>query len=394
MTRQPDPRIHDAKQMSVRSVVQKLRIGNLHEISGELVGPCPKCGGHQKRSSDRFAIRLDNCLFNCRKCGIRGNDQIALTQEVLGVGFLEALEALCGDKPAEISPQEQKRRERIQAEQEKRDEDIAHQKRMRARQDARSIWRASLPRDPQSALGNYMKCRGIDMARLPFGFPKVMRFHPKLPYKKFINGRNHVLHNGPAMVCVIQDSSGQGMGVHRTWLDATRPKGKALIEHNGEILDSKMCRGSQKGGAIRLHTPESPVALVMGEGIETTLTAALSAPISVGGYELTAENTAFWSGINLGNMSGKMKKVKGVRYSGEPEMGDDTAFVPPRWCRVLVYLKDGDSDPKMTQAKCTSGIKRAIRMRPGLEGFIVSAGEGRDHNDILQSKGVDTDGRN
>lgn len=390
MSQQEDPRIFDAKRLSLKDTLDKLKITRLRDYSGEMVGPCPCCGGHHKRDSDRFAISKDNLVYNCRQCGISGNDQIALARDVLGVGFVDALEALCGDKPAELTPSEKIRRERLQAKQKQRDDDIALQKRLRSRREASRIWKASTPGRMYPELREYLNKRGITETLLP-EIPQAMRLAYGLPYVKYIDGRNQTLHQGIAMVCAIQSADGKGVGVHRTWLDLNQSNGKAIIIHEGEELDAKMCRGSQKGCAIRLHTPDlavepdkMPFALVVGEGVETTLTAMVAAPIVVAGHELTLENTAFWSAINLGNMSGRMKKVRGVKWSGEPELSDDAAFVPPRWCKLLVFLKDGDSNAKMTQAKCESGIKRAMKLRPGLQGCIVAAGDGRDHNDIIK----------
>jgi putative DNA primase/helicase len=54
-------------------------------------GPCPQCGGH-----DRFSINLKRQVFNCRGCGAKGGDAIALVQFVDGLSFREAIETLCG----------------------------------------------------------------------------------------------------------------------------------------------------------------------------------------------------------------------------------------------------------------------------------------------------------
>ncbi len=54
-------------------------------------GPCPQCGGH-----DRFSINLKKQVFNCRGCGAKGGDAIALVQFVDGLSFKEAIETLCG----------------------------------------------------------------------------------------------------------------------------------------------------------------------------------------------------------------------------------------------------------------------------------------------------------
>lgn len=385
MTRAPDPRIFDAKRMTPRQVLDKLKASGLNERGGELVGPCPRCGGHDKptRDSDRFALRLDDFLFNCRQCKISGNDQIGLVREVLQVGFLEALEVLCGERQAEISPEEQARRQKMLDDDAARQKDIALQKRKNARLAARKIWRSADEYKDRSVVRAYLEKRGITRALLP-ELPNSIRFHPNLPYWKFVDGATKLIHEGPAMVSLIQGRKDGGIGVHRTWVDLSQPSGKAKITFEGKDYDAKMCRGSQKSGAIRLHTPPAPFALVCGEGIETTFTVRVAMPIEVGGFNLTLDNTAFWAGINLDNMAGKMVKQKGTRHSGIPDLSDDDSFVPPAWCKLLVYLEDGDSAAKMTRAKLTAGLKRAAHFNPECQGFIVPAGAGRDHNDILK----------
>jgi phage/plasmid primase-like uncharacterized protein len=62
--------------------------------NGALEGPCPVCGGN-----DRIAVSLKKQVFNCRGCGARGGDAIALVQFLDRSGFREAVQALCGGEP-------------------------------------------------------------------------------------------------------------------------------------------------------------------------------------------------------------------------------------------------------------------------------------------------------
>jgi DNA primase len=57
--------------------------------NGSLEGPCPVCGG-----TDRFAVNTKKPAFNCRGCGIKGGDAIALTMALDGCDFKEAVETL------------------------------------------------------------------------------------------------------------------------------------------------------------------------------------------------------------------------------------------------------------------------------------------------------------
>jgi len=59
----------------------------------ERAGPCPRCGG-----DDRFSINTAKQVFNCRKCGGRG-DVIDLVRWLDGVTFIEAITTLAGPSP-------------------------------------------------------------------------------------------------------------------------------------------------------------------------------------------------------------------------------------------------------------------------------------------------------
>ena len=181
------------------------------------------------------------------------------------------------------------------------------------------------------------------------------------------------------MIAAVQDDTGRLGAVHRTWIDLDQPSGKArIVDPEGEYADlpAKKVLGSKKGGAIRLRSPRDATTMVMGEGIETTLSALVA--------EAVPFSAAFWAGVDLGNMAGRRQLGQGLRYAGLPDLGDDEAFVPPPQIRKLVFVQDGDSDPKLTRAKLEAGLRRAMALRPGLTGAIVHAGEGRDLNDVLR----------
>jgi hypothetical protein len=67
-------------------------------------------------------------------------------------------------------------------------------------------------------------------------------------------------------------------------------------------------------------------------------------------------------------------------------MDDSEAWLPPVWVKTLIFVQDGDSDPKLTRSKLLAGLRRAKIKRPGLRGYIVHAGDGRDLNDILMGQ--------
>ena len=371
MTHAPDPRLDEAKVLAVDSVLSMLAIDNLHRTGAERVGPCPLCGG-----KDRFGINVNSRAYQCRKCGIKGGDVIQLVRDVRGCGFRDALAFLCGEPVAGIDAAEiQRRRDRAAAEA-RRQEDYAERARQNAIAAARAIWAEGKPAQG-SAIHAYFAARGIMPADLP-RLPACLRFHPALPYM-VKDGREWVeIHRGPAMLAAVVPPCGPLTAVHRTWINPELPKGKARILRGGEAQQVKKVLGSKKGGAIRLHSPEGFTRLVMGEGIETTATAWVAEGRS---------DTAYWAGVDLGNLSGIQRQIEGRKWSGLPDMTDRLAFVPPPWVRELVLIQDGDSHAASTRAKLESCARRAMAKVPGLKARIVHAGQGRDLNDILMGEG-------
>jgi hypothetical protein len=62
----------------------------LKRQGGELIGPCPVCGG-----TDRFGVNINKQLWNCRGCS-KGGDVIALVRHLDGCSFGTAVETLTG----------------------------------------------------------------------------------------------------------------------------------------------------------------------------------------------------------------------------------------------------------------------------------------------------------
>lgn len=374
-----DTRLDEARAMAITDVVARLDIAGLQPSGGELVGPCPVCGG-----TDRFGINPVTNVFLCRKActAHAGGDQVALVRHVLGKTFPEALDWLCGPR-AELTPAERAARDRKLADAKRRQDEIAARKRADAIDQARRLWHAARPAEG-TPVRDYLARRGIP-PHLFAALPRCLRYLPDCRFTVAVKGQPgkfRTIHSGPAMIAAIQDpDTGSASAVHRTWIDLSRPSGKALIvDPLGEYTDlpAKKVLGSKKGGAIALRTPRGATTLVMGEGIETTLSALIA--------EDPPMRAAFWAGVDLGNMAGRRQRGEGLKFAGLPDMADDEAFVPPAWVRHLVFIQDGDSDPRLTRAQLEAGLRRAMALRPGLTGAIVHAGAGRDLNDVLRGQ--------
>ena len=377
MTRDDD-RLALAKAMSMAEVVSRLELSNLVRTGGELVGPCPQCGGR-----DRFGVNLQTGMFLCRKeCGPQAKgDQIALVQHTLGLDFRAALDWLVGPAEGLSDAERAERRRKAEANRQRQDE-TARKLRADSIRSAREIWFGAQPAEG-TLVRDYLTLRGIDPA-LFAALPPVVRFAPAARYTVPAEGQPgkwDVLHVGPAMVCAVVDAGNNVTAVHRTWLDLSQPKGKLVLldpRKAGETLPAKKVLGSKKGGSIRFMTIRGCDTMIMAEGVETTLSALIA--------ETLPRRYAYWCGVDLGNMAGRMQRGPGLKYAGLPDMDDADAWVPPAWVRRLVFVQDGDSDPKLTRAKLQAGLRRAMIKRPGLRGSIVHAGEGRDLNDILMGQ--------
>ncbi|MBU3262080.1 hypothetical protein KPG71_18825 [Roseovarius sp. PS-C2] len=374
MTVREDPRLAEAKLIPAQEMVDRLGIVGLRRAGQELSGPCPHCGGR-----DRFNINTRTGAFLCRQCDMRGGDVVKLVQEVLGLGFLDALSWICGERPAQMDAKQMEERRRRAAKAEEKRQREAARYREQAIRDARRIWAAAQPAEG-TLVRDYLAARGITPELMPV-MPLALRFIPSHGYLKKMDGETAVRHRGPAMIAGVLSPRGEIAAVHQTWIDPNPPHGKAKIVVGEETLPAKMVRGSKKGGAIRLSGDLGQFhTLVVAEGIETTL----SAEVATG-----ADGVAFWAGVDLGNMAGRMERVQGTRHSGRPDMSDSDAFVPPPGLKRMIFVQDGDSDPKATRAKMLSGLRRAMAHFPELRAQIVHAGAGQDLNDVLMGKGAE-----
>lgn len=366
--RAEDPRLAQARGHDFDDLIVRLGISGLKRFGVERVGPCPGpgCGG-----DDRFAVNTRKGVFLCRICGA-GGDQVNLVRLVRGLDFQAALDWLCGP-PQELSEAERAEIRRRDAGNASRKAAEAEKFRAAAIADARGIWvRGVVAED--SPVRDYLALRGITRTLLPV-LPVCLRYHPGLPYMVKDGGGGWVCaHRGPAMLAAIQGGDGRFSGVHRTWFDLGAAQGKIALVHpqTGAGLKRKKSMGSKKGGAIRLSAGEAPV-MVMGEGIETTLSAQIAAP-GLG---------VFWAGVDLGNMAGQRMMGQGLKYAGVPDMEDRAAFVPPPWVRRLIFIRDGDSAARETEAKLQAGLRRAMLRHPGLVAQIADCPAGADLNDVL-----------
>ncbi|WP_296585699.1 CHC2 zinc finger domain-containing protein [Xanthobacter sp.] len=386
----------------------------LKRAGSEMVGPCPVCGGR-----DRFGVHVRKGIWHCRYAG-RGGDAIALVEYLDGADFLAACETLTGRPPPksdvsdfgnsktdsgntrnrggegtratpeELAAREEQRRAR-QAEREAEN----NRYREAERRKVYALWGASMPIAGTPAEA-YLARRGI-----PNPPSRALRFKADFAFchgQEDVGGRTYarVLHRGPALVAAITGPDGRFRGLHMTWIDLSRRKGKAEIvdPDTGEVLPAKKMRGSKLGGAIVVVPAWSGVARTVyaGEGIETLL--SVWAALGAAGVDL--RDTAFLCAADLGNLAGKATEtivhptdkvadkrghMRRVHVPGPVPDFESLAMPIPSECTELVLLADGDSEPFFTRMAMERATAR--HAAPGRLVRVVWAPPGKDFNDVL-----------
>jgi phage/plasmid primase-like uncharacterized protein len=213
----------------------------------ERYGPCPNCGG-----TDRFAINISKQVWICRRCQ-RGGAVISLVQHLDACTFDGAVATLnrqeqtgCGKgisaEPGVNNGGGLKARSCCNRDVERVREALA-------------IWAAA--REPQGTPAwTYLFRRGVALEALPSRINEALRFHPHCPWHD---------ERRMCLVALWTDIiSGEPRAIHRR-----------AITSDGEKLGHWRAWGSTKDCVIRLW-PDDEVSesLVLGEGVETVLSAA------------------------------------------------------------------------------------------------------------------------
>jgi putative DNA primase/helicase len=108
---------------------------------------------------------------------------------------------------------------------------------------------------PDERIGIYLRSRSISITS------PVLRFSAEAPHRLGVRL--------PAMIAPIVNVNGEQTGVHLTFLRHDG-SGKVIL---GSPEFQRECRGLIRGGAIRLAAHDPKRELVVGEGVETTLSA-------------------------------------------------------------------------------------------------------------------------
>jgi hypothetical protein len=270
--------------------------------------PCPVCQPERRKGQNALTLadgRTGRLALHCKKSACAFTD-------ILCASGLRA-----GDyRPPDPATLAQRERE-AKAEAEKR-----------AAQ-AKRLWQESLPIAGTVAEA-YLRGRGITCE-----LPPTLRFHPACWHgptaKRF-----------PAMLAAVQ---GSGLpAVHRTFL---RPDGLG----KADIDPARAMLGAVAGGAVRLA--DGPSRLVVGEGIESTLSLACG---------LLGEPATLWAALSTSGLRGLRLPAQSGR---------------------LTIACDGDG-PGRDAARNLAERAHGLGWQVG----TIDPGTGRDFNDILTGKAV------
>jgi len=196
---------------------------------------------------------------------------------------------------------------------------------------AERLWR-----DAQPIAGTLAETYLRDARGITCDLPPTLRFHPDAWH-------GPTARRWPALVALVE--GGDGCAVHRTYLRADGA-GKAGLEGGDKLM-----LGATAGGAVRLS--DGPGRLVVGEGIESTLSLACG---------LLDGPATLWAALSASGL-------RGLR-------------LPARPGRLTIAL-DGDKPGREAGhalAERAHGLGWAVG--------TLDPGDGADWNDILTGKAV------
>jgi hypothetical protein len=334
--------VQRARDADILDVASMLGANLRKSGSGEMVGPCPSCGGE-----DRFQAKPSKGVFLCRGSGV-GGDGIAMVQHVRGLAFVPACELILnepaprskGDAPATPVDHEAARLSHDM----QRDKEISRfqkdaEDRAKKQKRAQEVFDSAQP--ISGTLGaRYLEARGLKPLKEQAAF---LRFLPAHPYYhgEDENGGPRKMGDWPAIVALMRDKTGTGTGLHCTYLD---PKffGKIAVDDPdtaGKKLNPRKMYGTK--GLILLSQPRPIMAI--GEGIETVLS----------WYELNQHfDGAIAAAGDLGNISGGATGTiphpaqrKRIVPNGIPDMARPGMLAAlPDDVREVILLGDADAD--------------------------------------------------
>lgn len=328
------------------------QVVKLQRAGREMKGLCPF---HQE-STASFTVVEDKGFYHCFGCGAHG-DVIRFLMDYQGLAFLDAVRLLADDAGIVLA-----------AEPATSPRDLERDRPVRETVASAVVGRHILD-TARPARGTIVEAwlvhRGLslDSPHVQAALDRLL-FHPACPVTPWAVGQgpDQVRLRRPAMVGVIERVGGgpgertrRAIGVHCTYLQPDG-RGKAQLSPLADrsARGTRMIWGSCGRGAVWLtdvdcDNPEGR-PLVVGEGIETTLSAMDEEPGAVRGA----------AALNLGNLEGGM--LRGPHgevplWNVRPD-ADRPPFLIDRPGAVIVAV---DSDMKAMKGPQGQGVKVQLR---------------------------------
>ena len=235
-------------------------------------GPCPLCKASAgKTDSGAFQTDKAKSSWRCFSCHSRPGDVIDL-EHLMRSGPGETLRdaALRILREENISPADRRRRQEEMAEAARETEARKARSRAFKADIAITLWREGLPA-AGTPVETWLRSRGISGTVLAYALTMV-RYHPAA----YHSGDPARPRTAPAMIGLLMTPFGPTGGIHATHLSADGASKSALSP-------ARKCWGPQtrldpdgiaRPGGLWLTRPDGDGPLVVGEGIETSLSAA------------------------------------------------------------------------------------------------------------------------
>jgi hypothetical protein len=365
----------------------------LYRSGRRMRGECPICGASKgKKAAGAFSADVEAGVWTCWGCGEHG-DVVALEQALRGGSAREAAVRLAGmprvsapARPAGLRPSVG------------RGDGLDGTRPAGAwsagEKLAREIWSGcSSQRFVDSPGAAYLRARGITSLAVLGAIGDRLRFHPAAKWSW--DGDRGDWIRAPAIVGRVVTPSGATGGVHVTYL-------RADLSAKAALDPAKRMWGPQRdaegrAGAVWLTSPTAPGPLVVGEGIESTLSAMMLLGVACRGVA-----TLSLGALQGGWLLDRFGRLDPEMVSADPER---PAFTWPDQDQVMVAV-DRDMKPIKVKVRrlgggtaerrleaedrariCAGLAVQAWQAAGSVRISAIAPAAGRDFNDELVASG-------
>ena len=346
------------------------QVTELRRSGGRFIGLCPF---HDERTPS-FHVVPERGFFHCFGCGAHGS-AIDFVMEIKRLPFPKAVRALAETAGILMLGSETPPRRVTSGIMHQANSETRGRKQYFERSKAFRIWRDRQPLAGSVAESYLVEARGLG-GRWLRDCP-ALGYAPRLGYWAAVADKPELIWEGPSLLAAMQYGDGKFAAVHVTYLKPDGSGKLELYERPDVLRPARKVRGVPGGAAIRL-TPAAE-RMVVGEGIETT--ASVLGVVAHGWAAYSLDNLA-GAGLKSGPRDPRDRRRR--LPSEVPDMGRP-GLMPPRECRHVTYLGDGDTkDRFMLEQKLRRAVRRALQL--GIKADYAITPPGTDFNDLLRTE--------